>query len=247
MSGYYLIHLPHCGTEIPEAYIGDYLLDPEELRQNVYEYCDLYTDELFEDLYRRFGGVKSEYSRLFFDPERFGDDALEEMHRKHRLGWFYENAILAKKPLRKTSHKEKIRAYYEEHHRALNELTAQKLARYGRCTLIDCHSFSNRIYWFLDKNMEFPDICIGFEEAHVDEELVEKILEIFDGYEIAINSPYEGALVPTDYWHRDSRVKSVMVEINKRLYLDSDNLTKNAGFHTVRRKLTTLSEILAKG
>ena len=97
MSEHYLLHLPHSGVKIPDAYLGDYLLSNDELRKNVYQYCDLYTDELFDDMYRYFGGVKNSYSRLFFDPERFGNDDEEEMHKKFKLGWFYENSILSNK------------------------------------------------------------------------------------------------------------------------------------------------------
>ena len=92
---HYLIHLPHCGTDIPVNYKEEYLLSKEELHDNVMQYCDLYTDEIFGSLYKSFGGVKNKYSRLFCDPERF-DDESEDMHKNHALGWFYENAILEK-------------------------------------------------------------------------------------------------------------------------------------------------------
>ena len=244
MSYHYLIHLPHSGTFIPHKYRSDYLLQPQELEANVYEYCDLYTDELFGKLHETFGGVKSRYSRLFFDPERFADDEMEEMHRKYRLGWFYENAILEKKPLRRTMHKHEVKTFYDAHHRALNEMTAKKLSHHDRCTIIDCHAFSDRGYWFLEKSRDFPDICIGYEEAHVDHDLVETIKEVFKEYEIAINTPYAGSLVPGEYWQKDRRVKSVMIEINKRLYLQRDNRTKSEGFNAIRDKLTKLCEIL---
>lgn len=240
MNNHYLIHLPHCGTAIPDIYTSDYLLSKDELSNNIYQYADLYTDTLFGNLYKKYDGVKSNYSRLFFDPERFGDDSQEPMHQKFKLGWFYENSILEHKPLRIVKNKDKIRTYFDNHHKLLNQLTQEKLDKYDKCTIIDCHSFSNERYWF-HNDIELPDICIGFEDFHVDKTLVENIKNIFQNYNISINKPYGGSLVPTNYWNKDKRVKSVMIEINKKLYLQSDNITKNKNFNKIQLLLTQLA------
>lgn len=244
MSGHYLVHLPHCGTTIPEKYLRDYLLDSEELRDNIYEYADLYTDELFGAMYREFGGVLGSYSRLLFDPERFFNDSLESMHQKFKLGWFYENAILEQKPLRSTQNREEVSQYYLNHHKELNEKTRAKLDKYGKCTIIDCHSFSDYEYWFLDVDMPLPDICIGYEEMHKEPLLVATILEEFAGYDVRINEPYSGSLVPLEYYQKNTNVKSVMIEINKRLYLESDNTTKSENFTTIQGKIGNVLRVI---
>ncbi len=243
MSNHYLVHLPHCGTKIPEKYIGDYYLSKEELQNNVYQYADLFTDELFDGMYQQFGGVKNSYSRLLFDPERFFDDKEELMQQKYKLGWFYENAILENKALRSLKHKDEISKIFIAHHEELNKKTKDKLGQYGKCTVIDCHSFSNERYWFHDKNLKLPDICIGFEEEHKDEFLIEAILEEFKEYDIGINEPYQGSLVPTDYYKKNTNVKSVMIEINKRLYLEDDNRTKSKYFSAIKEKIALLRNI----
>ena len=92
-KAFYLVHLPHCGTQIPDEYRDDYLLSQEELDNNVVQYADLYTDELYQPLLDTFGGVVNNYSRLFFDPERFFDDELEGMTR-HGLGCFMRGLFL---------------------------------------------------------------------------------------------------------------------------------------------------------
>lgn len=237
---HYLLHIPHCGTDIPDKYLDDYLLNKDELKNNVFQYADLFTNELFGNLFERYGGVRSEYSRLFFDPERFGDDKFEPMYQKFKLGWFYENAILEKKPLRSIKNKDKIREYFDFHHKKLNDLTAKKLEKYDKCTILDCHSFSNERYWFHDEKLSLPDICIGFEDNHVDEQLIDIIKSEFEGYNIGVNTPYSGSLVPTNYWGKDFRVKSVMIEINKKLYLEKDNVTKNSNFNIIKKKLNNI-------
>ena len=228
----YVIHLPHCGLEIPAQYMGDYYLNPLELKDNTQQYADLYTDGLFNSLYSEFGGVKNKYSRLFFDPERFFNDDQEDMSKKG-LGWFYEKAILEEKPLRHTQHKEEISKYYRDYHQELNDKTQKKLDLYGTCTIIDCHSFSNERYWFHDKSIEMPDICIGFEDEHVDMELVDIIKNRFKRYNVVVNSPYSGSFVPSNFYKKNTNVKSVMIAINKKLYLEPDNITKNKNYEEI--------------
>ncbi|MDF1877733.1 N-formylglutamate amidohydrolase, partial [Sulfurimonas sp. SAG-AH-194-L11] len=192
MNEHYLLHLPHAGTYIPEKYLSDYYLSKEELQNNILQYADLYTDELFLQMYKKFGGVKNDYSRLLFDAERFFDDEMESMQKKYKLGWFYENAILQNKPLRSTKSKEEITKLFHAHHKELNAKTQAKLDLYSKCSVIDCHSFSNERYWFHDKDIKLPDICIGYEEAHKDPVLVQRILEEFKEFDIGINEPYQG-------------------------------------------------------
>lgn len=244
----FILHLPHAGISIPERYREDYLLDSEKLVDNIYQYADYKTDSLYALLKTRykFQSVCNPYSRLFIDPERFFDDEQESMQQKYGLGWFYENAILEKKPLRTTKNKSAIATYYHEHHNRLEFLVEHKLNSYDTCTIIDCHSFSNERYWFHDKNIELPDICIGYDEFHKDEKLVETIKEVFKEYKVSINSPYAGSLVPTKYYMKDKRVKSVMIEVNKKLYLKDDNITLSKGFKDISSKISLIGKIVTE-
>ena len=40
------------------------------------------------------------------------------------------------------------------------------------------------------------------------------------GFRAAANTPFAGALVPGRFYRQEPRVQSVMVEMNRRLYLD---------------------------
>jgi len=234
----YLFHIPHSSTFIPNEFKSDYLISNEELQNNIFEYADLFTDELFE-ISNQYNSMINPYSRLFFDPERFGDDNIEPMQEKYGLGWFYENCILENKPLRNKTTKNEIRKFFDEYHKKLNQLTSNILKVHKEVTVVDCHSYSDREYWFL-KDIKRPDICIGFESFHADLDLVKRIQEEFSNYSIGINNPYAGSLVPTNYWQKESRVKSVMIEINKRLYLEEDNITKNSNFNNLKSQLNNI-------
>lgn len=111
---------------------------------------------------------------------------------------------------------------------------------FGECIIIDCHSFSNERYWFHDKDLELPDICIGYDEFHKDEEIVNNLLHKFREYKTTINTPYAGSIVPSKYYVKDSRVKSVMIEFNKKLYLDEDNVTVTNHFIPFKAMLDRL-------
>ncbi len=243
-SKYFLVHLPHYGVQIPDEFRDDYFLDEEELNKNIFEYADYDTFYLYHTLYHEFDGVHNAYSRLFFDPERFFDDRQESMQVKHGLGWFYENAILEKKPLRSTKNREAIASYYHKHHAKLNAKTKQKLRLYGKCTIIDCHSFSNTRYWFHDKSLSLPDICIGFDEFHKDDFLIETLLKEFKGYDVGLNTPYVGSLVPSEFYNRDKNVKSVMIEINKKLYLEPNSRKRSENFELIKKKIENIKDIL---
>jgi N-formylglutamate amidohydrolase len=41
-----------------------------------------------------------------------------------------------------------------------------------------------------------------------------------EGYSVAVDAPFSGALVPLASYRRDHRILSVMIEVNRRLYMD---------------------------
>lgn len=244
ISSKYLLNLPHSSIYIPERFKKDYYLNEEDLDKEIVEYADLYTEELFDSLFNFSGGLKNEYSRLLVDVERFFDDDFEDMQVKHQMGWFYENMITVKKPLRNLNSKEELSKYYKKYHEELNKRCQERLDQFDECIVIDCHSFSNKRYWFHDKSIDeknLPDICIGYEDYHKDDRVVSIIKKVFKDYNIQINNPYQGSLVPTNYWGKDKRVKSVMIEINKKLYLEEDNKTKSKNYKKLKEKIKEFS------
>jgi len=50
------------------------------------------------------------------------------------------------------------------------------------------------------------------------------------GFSAEVNRPFAGTLVPSEYYERDARVWSVMIEINRSLYMDEQTAQKRAGF-----------------
>jgi N-formylglutamate amidohydrolase len=43
------------------------------------------------------------------------------------------------------------------------------------------------------------------------------------GYSVAVDAPFAGALVLLSFYRKDDRVLSVMIEVNRRLYMDEQS------------------------
>ena len=124
----------------------------------------------------------------------------------------------------------------------------------GSGLLIDCHSFSSvRLpYEIVGAAQEGeprrrPDICIGTDpDFHTPAWLLERLAQGFrdHGYSVAADYPFSGTLVPVKYYHRDRRLLSVMIEVNRKLYLDEKTGEKLDGFSTVQADVAHVIEDL---
>ena len=67
-----------------------------------------------------------------------------------------------------------------------------------------------------------PEICIGSDSYHSPGEVVHELSLSFElnGFEVGINTPFAGAIVPAKHYKKDERVQAVMIEIRRDLYLD---------------------------
>ena len=229
-----LLHIPHSSTLIPKEYEEDYTVDlPNELRFMT----DWYTEELFD-----YPATKLVFpvSRLVCDVERFRDSRLEEMSRRG-MGACYTHGYMGSRIRSLSREKEEqiLQRWYDPHHRSLKDMTAEKLDHYGTCLIIDCHSFhASPLPYEPDKRDKRPDICIGADPFHTPGQVIELLTRSFAqrGYSVAVNSPYSGAITPLDYYRRNRDVMSVMIEVNRGLYLSND-LRKNDAFSSVKRDI----------
>ena len=93
---------------------------------------------------------------------------------------------------------------------------------------------------------EDVDICIGFNDdwSNPGEELLQMMCDLFAnvGYRVAFNRPYSNSMVPQS--GDVQNCKSVMIEVNKSVYLDSDGATISAGLQKVNELLNDLYKII---
>ena len=69
-----------------------------------------------------------------------------------------------------------------------------------------------------------PDFCLGTDDFRTPGELVARVEKILESccYSTAQNQPFGGTIVPMKHYRKDQRVQSLMIEINRRLYLRRD-------------------------
>ena len=213
-----LIHVPHASTYIPEEYRRTALISAEELEEENQFMCDtgvlgLVPPALEENV------VAFPYSRLYCDVERFQDDS--EPMEAYGMGYIYTRDSKGREMFRPTdAHRAEVSAIYNQHHAELDRRTSEILEEFGKCLIIDLHSFGdttvNRLFGWTD----FPDVCIGTEPDYYSEEIVDGICNLCKGLglSVAMNYPYRGSMVPNRYFgKKDTGIVSVMLEINKRV------------------------------
>jgi N-formylglutamate deformylase len=138
--------------------------------------------------------------------------------------------------LRKVSLKLKsvvLKDYYWKHHNRLNATVKNHLEQMESCLILDCHSFpSSPITCALVQDHNTPDFNIGTDSYHTPLYLIEASEEFFKsrGLSLGIDTPYSGSIVPMEYYKKDPRVSSIMLEVNRRMYLNEPTNEKSDGY-----------------
>ena len=86
-----------------------------------------------------------------------------------------------------------------------------------------------------DKALDRPDFCIGTDDFHTPARIRERLSDYFvrRGYSVKVDSPFSGTMVPEAYYRKDERVMSVMIEVNRRLYIN-DNAVKSGQYEMIK-------------
>jgi N-formylglutamate amidohydrolase len=238
-----VLHIPHDSTVVPAQARSQILLDDSALELELQRMTDHFTHSLFAEPPGDAAVIRAEVSRLVVDVERFSDDGLEPMAARG-MGAVY-NVTSHLEPLRsKLSSEDRealMRLWYYPHHEKLEVAVALAVERYGRCLVIDGHSFpANALpYEHADRNIVRPDICIGTDSFHTQKALEQAFVDTFGhgGWGVAVNYPFAGALVPPSRYRTDPRVQAVMVEVNRNLYLDPVSCKPNVNFSRIASEI----------
>jgi N-formylglutamate amidohydrolase len=223
-----IFHIPHSSCRIPEEYRDQFILTDDELKIEARIMADLFVDKLAEAILEE--KIIFPISRIVCDVERFRDDKEEEM-AKVGMGVVYTKCHNLS-PLRKEGvDAEKIKStLYDPHHKLFEGKVNLFLKSFGRCFIIDLHSYSDEpLPYELHKEDARPDICLGFDDAHIDRDVVNKIKMLCEkeGFSVKENEPFKGSIVPLGACGKDDRVKSLMIEINKKTYLQEFEINKS--------------------
>lgn len=235
-------HIPHASTVIPANVRVELLIDDDELEAELTRLTDWYTDDLFAWLADRGATLfVNRLSRFVFDPERFIDDDREPSTAMGQ-GVVYTRTTTGR-PLREPDQglrARRIEGLYRPYHAALDTVVGQVLEAFGTCTVLDCHSFASRpLPSEFDQQLDRPDICIGTDAVHTPVELADAMAEAFanEGFRVRRDSPFSGTFVPSGFYGRDPRVRSVMIEVRRGLYIDEATAQRHPGYGEVRNAI----------
>ena len=220
-----IIHVPHASTNIPDHIAQHLLLSTQELQQEL----DLMTDGLTDQL-ARLASQKAKVtpwifentlSRLVFDPERFPDET--EVMNQVGMGVIYSKTS-DQKPLRDISESESqeiIDTYFKPYSLAFQALVAERLEALGHVVIIDLHSYPVVASDYeLYKESARPAVCLGVDDFHTSEALVALATREMSGLgEIDINTPFVGTYVPLEFYGKEPRVHSIMLELRRDTFL----------------------------
>lgn len=236
-----ICNVPHSGTVIPEEFKNDFVITEKDLNEEVLYIADNYTSSLYVELLCISSSIISKISRIVLDIERFQNEEDEPMSKVGMSALYTRtsNGDI----LRTISDKNKValEKIYKEYHDSFTELVSNSLIKNNVAIIIDCHSFPSipRAYE-PEQGTPRPDICIGFEDFHTPRELVEILKHSFEklGYQVEINTPFAGSIVPLDYYKKEKRVISVMVEVNRKLYMNEETYEKNKNFTKISKDVS---------
>jgi len=233
-----MLHIPHSSTVVPAN-----VNNPETFDQEEWKLIDLYTDELFkpESEFSRIDVIVFPYCRLHCDVERLIHDPLE----KKGLGIYYTRNTPdgARKWGRRIDSQKR---YLRYHHRVVETLIDKSHALSDGLLLVDCHSFSSLPNLLNANPPQDIDICIGFneDETKPNDMMIGKWLHYFitKGYRVGINKPFSNS--KTFDVPGGNKYHSVMVEVNKRLYMNEETLEKTDGFLQLHNDIQGLYKML---
>ena len=217
------LNIPHSSTVIP--------IDTwsEDMHTHIMTWTDHHTDKLYKPSrgiphYGSITPVICPVSRFFSDVERLENDPMEEIGQ----GIFYTKFGTAEREMEPLILSEAMA--YRQRHLSLLSSTLKEGS-----LLIDCHSFPEH----LAPNV---DVCIGYNEdwSKPEREFIDKVADFFteSGFDVEENYPYSNSITPK----AGKPYKSIMLEINKSLYLDESIAWMKPTAYKINQTLNRLYE-----
>ncbi len=241
-----ILHIPHSSTLIP--FLDGYIVEKEILEQEILKLTDWYTDDLFfseNDI-----SIRADFSRIFCDPERFSDDSREIMS-KYGMGVLYAKTDDGQDLRHVTpALREKILTdFYRPHHSKLSSAVNEQLKLTGKATIVDCHSFQETPFnCSINKEPNRPDFNLGTDSFHTPQYLIDISVDFFRsaGYSLGIDWPYSGTIVPVEHYQKNNNVRSVMLEVNRKLYITEPSNAKTSGYVKIKKLVKEYIDVIRR-
>jgi N-formylglutamate amidohydrolase len=144
---------------------------------------------------------------------------------------------------------DRLLRFYEPYHAELAAIVSQTRARFGRVWHLSCHCMSAvGAPTHPDKGQPRADICLGNVDGLTSsDEFIEFVRRSFveSGYSVTVNTPYKGGEINRRYGDPANGAESILVEVNKKLFMDVKTFRKTEAFAKVQRDFATVLEKIA--
>lgn len=234
-----LANVPHASNLIPKEYRNQFILDDSALASEQAAIVDWFTDELYSPIGELGGSMLiAGGSRLLVDTERFMEDEKEVM-AKRGVGVIYERTTTRtqlRRPISDEERRDLLERFYIPYHAEMTRLVDAIVNKFGYCLIFDCHSFPAHVLPYeLTPDAFRPQICLGTDSIHTPIPLQRNIEESIRKrkWSYACNTPFAGTIVPLSRYG-DPRVRSVMLEINRALYMNEKTTSRLTEFKEVQ-------------
>lgn len=218
-----VLAIPHSVGTFNESLWSD-----SSVRSDADRWTDWHTDKVFKSTNPKVASVIGKVSRFDCDLERLLDDPLEAVGQ----GIAYSKAESGATRKVTTELLNKALGHWYDYQTNLeHELDDNSL-------IIDCHSFPS--------DLSDVDICIGFndDDTTPSKAVIELVKNHFEdlGYKVGVNNPYSNSIAPKS----NVKYKSLMIELNKRIYLNEKTLQEKAYSYKVHNQINSLYTKLLK-
>ncbi|MFI5897716.1 N-formylglutamate amidohydrolase [Actinoplanes sp. NPDC051513] len=217
-----VLHVPHASRAITPAARQSLLIGDEALTEELDNLTDAHTDVLAHRAARSAATppwiFENRWSRLVVDPERFPDER-EEM-RAVGMGAVYTHGFAGRKLRDDDFVRDQalLQTHFRPYSEAFASLVADRCAATGHAVIVDVHSYPTaRLPYEMHGLGPRPPVCLGTDPDHTPTWLLSAASAAFPLS--ALDTPFAGAYVPLDFYGRDPRVSSLMVEIRRDTYM----------------------------
>ena len=145
----------------------------------------------------------------------------------------------------------RIERYWRPYRTSLENCIKALHARFGRTWHLHWHSMKSAGNAATPDGpgARRPDIVLGDRHGQTCAPLLLGLVrQSFEeaGYSVALNEPYAGGAIITEYANPVAGIECLQIEVNRALYLDEADVRPTPGIHRLRRDIATLTARLAK-
>ena len=145
---------------------------------------------------------------------------------------------------------DRLNRFHRPYHAELKSIIDKKKAEAGFVFHLTCHCMSAvGAPTHIDPGVERADFCIGDLHGNgASSDFVAMVeAEIAKlGYSSTRNMPYDGGEIVRRYGDPANGVQTIMVEINKRRFMDTATFRKTAGFREIKEAANALMQVLGE-